>query len=103
MYLHRRPVRIAALAGLALSATASAQYAIDTSRPGTFTDISTTGTIVGNGDDNTYSFSSGVGNPLFPAGTVWACTNGFIASGATWCDSKSPRKPLISVREKSAS
>src|SRR5271169_6210371 len=83
MNRRRRPVSIAALAGLAFSATASAQYAIVTSQPGTFTDISTSGILVGNGDDNTFSFTTSIGNGLFPAGTIFACTNGFMASGAT--------------------
>ncbi len=77
------PRSLALLAGLAVSASASAQYAIVTNQPGSFTDISGTGTLVGNGDDNTYQFTSAVGNGLFPAGTIYACTNGFLSSGAT--------------------
>jgi hypothetical protein len=80
---HTKPLLLAALAGLALTAAASGQYAIVTNQPGTFTDISGTGTVVGNGDDSVFSFASSVGNGLFPAGTVFVSTNGILASGAS--------------------
>lgn len=74
---------VAAAAGLALSATANAQYEIVNSIAGTFTDISGTGTSLGSvSDDSVFSFSSSVGNALFPAGTVTVCSNGWLCAGS---------------------
>src|SRR5262249_61432692 len=78
-----RRLILAVCAGLAVSGAARAQYAIVTNQAGTFTDISGTGTLVGNGDDNVFSFASATGNGLFPAGTVFVSTNGVMALGAS--------------------
>jgi hypothetical protein len=65
-------------AGLALSSTALAQYSLSTAIPGTFTDISTTGTFLGGGDDASFptTVSAAVANAFFTAGTLNVCTNG---------------------------
>lgn len=76
---------IAVLAGAAGSA--SAQMSIVSNIPGNFIDISSTGTAVGNGDDAYFSWTSTVGNAAFPAGTVGACTNGFLCAGLTGASS----------------
>lgn len=77
-----------AILGLAM-AVGSAQGALSfvTNIPGTFVDISTTGTLVGNGDDNYFSWTSTVGNAAFPAGTVGADTNGFMVAGLATANS----------------
>jgi hypothetical protein len=72
------------LTALAMTAgSTQASLMIVNNIPGTFVDISTTGTQVGQGDDAYFSWTSAVGNPAFPAGTIGACTNGFMVAGLT--------------------
>src|SRR5262245_25342 len=76
-----RGLVLAAAAGLAVSA-ARAQFTIVNNQPGTFVDISGTGTAaVGVGDDTLHQFTTTVGNLIFPAGTITACSNGWVCAG----------------------
>src|SRR5262245_52333182 len=73
---------VTAAAGLALPIAAQAQFVIVDNVPGTFVDITATGTaITGVGDDTLHTFESSVGNTVFPAGFVTVCSNGFMCAG----------------------
>ena len=61
-------------------------FTMDCSIPGTFTDISATGTQIGSGDDNTFPFTSSVTNALITNANLYACTNGFISDSSTFAD-----------------
>jgi hypothetical protein len=65
--------------GLSLS-TAQAQFSIVNSIPGTFTDISATGTVVAFGDDSSQPFTSGITNALVTNPNLYASTNGNITT-----------------------
>ncbi len=81
MRKNRRSMIVAA-AGLAVSASAQAQYAIVDNQPGAFLDISQTGTAIqGAGDDTVHQITTSIGNQLFPAGTVTICSNGWMCAG----------------------
>src|SRR5258708_6723549 len=87
------PLAIAAFAGLALSATASAQYGVVNNLPGTFTEVRTIGTAITSGDDSSVAFTSSVTNALLNNTTaLFACTNGFISNVAnsTYTNSSLP-------------
>mgnify|MGYP001228342497 CR=1 FL=1 len=51
---------------------------------GTFTDISTTGTLITDGDDSVAPFVSSVTNALVTNPNLNACTNGFVSDSATY-------------------
>jgi len=71
-----RPVPLALCVFLAPSA--AAQLTIVTNLPGTFVDISTTGTPLSLGDDATVSVTTTIGNALLPAGTAVIGSNGAV-------------------------
>jgi len=66
------------LLALATSTVASAQLSIATNLPGTFTDISGTGTSLSLADDASASITTTVGNALLPAGSVAIGSNGAV-------------------------
>src|SRR5216117_2941571 len=72
-------------AGLEVTATAHAQFAVVTTQPGSFTDISGTGALVVTGDDQTapVTVSAAASNSAFPAGSIGVCTNGHVGYGNT--------------------
>src|SRR5262245_46648880 len=78
MTRHLRAFALAGAAGLAVSATARAQFTIVNNRPGTFTDISATGTAITSGDDSSAPFTSAVTNPLVTNASLFASTNGNV-------------------------
>jgi hypothetical protein len=81
----RNALLIAASAGLAVSGTASAQYGLVSSIPGTFTDISATGAvIISEGDDMSVPFVSGVTNALVTSPNLYASTNGNVTDAEFW-------------------
>ena len=63
-------------AALALAPAAAAQLSIVTNLPGTFVDISATGTALSLADDAEIDITTTVGNALLPAGTVRVGSNG---------------------------
>jgi len=71
---------LAAAAGMAVSSAAVAQFNMVTNIPGTFTDISGTGTVITTGDDSSVSFTSGVTNAAYPNANMFAATNGNITN-----------------------
>jgi hypothetical protein len=75
--------RLAGVAGLAVSASANAQFAFDGAIAGTFVDISGTGSLVITGDDASgpVTVSAAAANAAFVAGTLGACTNGHVGYG----------------------
>lgn len=64
--------------GIALGAPAGAQISIVGNLPGTFVDISATGTALDLGDDAEIDIITTVGNALLPAGTVRVGSNGGV-------------------------
>src|SRR5947207_12155596 len=74
--------RLAVLAVLGMAAGANAQ-AFVSNIPGTFTDISTTGTLIATGDDSSGAVTvpSAASNVYFPIGAGNACTNGHFGYG----------------------
>jgi len=82
----RGTMKLALLAGTSLAcSSASAQYLMNNSTPGTFTDISGTGTAIAlTGDDNVAAFTSSVTNSLVTSASMFVCTNGFISNSATY-------------------
>jgi hypothetical protein len=66
-----------------ISTTALAQYQILSNIPGTYLDITATGTYYNLGDDGTADITSAVGNGLFPAGSHRISNNGAVAWGST--------------------
>ena len=62
----------------ALEGAASAQLNIVSNLPGTFVDISTTGTPLSLTDDGEVDITTTVGNALLPAGTVRVGSNGAV-------------------------
>jgi hypothetical protein len=50
--------------------------------PGTFTDISATGTVITSGDDVSAPFTSGVTNALVTTPNLFACTNGMVTDAS---------------------
>lgn len=77
---------IASLAGLTVASAAMGQLSISavSNIPGTFVDISSTGTSIGTiTDDFQGIFTTTVGNQIFPAGQVVASNNGWAATGFT--------------------
>jgi hypothetical protein len=81
----KMPVKrvLAALASGALAAAASAQLSIVNNIPGTFLDISGTGTALGLGDDTLANITTTVGNSVFAAGTHRVANNGLVALSNT--------------------
>lgn len=82
--LSRRLLQAAA-AGVVVSAAALAQggpspYVIVNNQPGTFTDISATGTVITAGDDSSMPFTSGVTNALVTTPNLYASTNGNVTA-----------------------
>src|SRR4051812_1828922 len=71
---------LAAVAGMAVSSTAVAQFNTVTNIPGTFTDISATGITIATGDDAAGAFTSSVTNAVFPVASVFGATNGYISN-----------------------
>lgn len=70
-----------AVVGLAMATTgANAQLSIVNNLPGTFMDISGTGTFIDSTDDSEHTITSTVGNNAFPAGMVRIGNNGAVAS-----------------------
>ena len=63
---------------LALTSAASAQLTIVDTIPGTFIDISGTGTALGLGDDGEADIATTVGNSIFGAGTARVGNNGAV-------------------------
>jgi hypothetical protein len=73
-----------AVVGSALATTAaSAQLSITNALPGTFVDISGTGTALNLGDDTSANITTVIGNTLFAAGTHRVGNNGTFALGST--------------------
>lgn len=75
----------AAGAGLLIAAASVAQsgpWFLVSDRPGTFTDISATGTVITSGDDASVSFTSAVTNDLVTTPTLFASTNGVITAAS---------------------
>jgi hypothetical protein len=99
--IHCTRVRLTALlAGLAASAAAYAQpFQIVTNLPGSFTDISATGTLITTGDDSSVAFISSVTNALVTTPNVFACTNGNITSTvfATFTNAPLPQAPSFGL------
>jgi hypothetical protein len=82
----RGTMSLALLAGTSLAcSTASAQYVMNNSSPGTFTDISATGTHILDAinDDGIATFTSSVTNTLVPSASLQACVNGWIANAGS--------------------
>src|SRR5262249_22585312 len=69
-----------------LAGAASAQYPFVTNIPGSFVDISTSGTLVITGDDNSAPVNVALGTPnvAFPNGTLNVCTNGHAGYGTAF-------------------
>jgi hypothetical protein len=63
-------------AALALAPAATAQLSIVSNLPGTFVDISATGTPLSLADDAEVDITTTIGNALLPAGTVRVASNG---------------------------
>jgi len=59
-----------------------ANYTLSTAIPGTFADISSTGTALGTGDDQSFAFSSAVTNALLTSASLFASTNGVVSETA---------------------
>ena len=83
-----KTVVLASLAGLALASVASAQISIVNNIPGSFVDITGTGTSLGlNGDDSSAALAvpAGFGNAVLAAGAGVVSTNGRynLAPGST--------------------
>jgi hypothetical protein len=76
-------LKLATLAGLALSSSALAQFSIVNNLPGSYVDIITPGqaTYYNLGDDGFVDITTTVGNALLPAGTHRITNNGAIAWG----------------------
>ena len=74
-------VRFLGFLSLCLLATVASGQTITNAYPGTFVDISSTGTAITQSDDSTHTIVTTVGNGLFPAGTVTIDANGHVASG----------------------
>jgi hypothetical protein len=73
-----RKLTLVLAAGLLVFGVAQAQYPMVNSIPGTFIDISGTGTPLNPGDDSSTLITTSVGNPLLPAGSVYVCSNGHL-------------------------
>ncbi len=74
---------LSVVAACVFATVASAQVAITNALPGSFVDISTTGTaIAGAGDDTAHGITTTVGNDMFPAGPVTITSNGYIVAAA---------------------
>jgi hypothetical protein len=73
-----------------------AVYKFQTNLPGTFTDISATGSVITSGDDSSVAFTSGVTNALLPSASLFASTNGNITnlSFATFTNAALPVSTL---------
>src|SRR5436190_20199432 len=83
MTKQRHMLAAAASAGLAISMAAGvarAQFAIVTNQPGSFTDISTTGTAITSGDDSSVAFATSVTNALVTSPTLYGSTNGVLSN-----------------------
>jgi hypothetical protein len=74
--MNRGYVACVVVAGLA--AAGQAQVQIVNNLPGSFTDISATGTYYNLGDDSTQTLTTAVGNAAFPAGSITIANNGFV-------------------------
>lgn len=61
---------------------ARGQLSLVKTLPGTYTDISATGTLIPLGDDDSATVSTPFGNLVFPAGDIVISNNGGIAFGA---------------------
>ena len=57
-------------------------YTLSTGIPGVFADISSTGTALGTGDDQSFAFTSAVTNALITNSSLFASTNGVISEAA---------------------
>ena len=68
---------------LALAPSAAAQLTLVTNLPGTFVDISATGTPLSLLDDAEVDITTTLGNALLPAGTVRVGANGGFKSGTS--------------------
>lgn len=71
-----------ALLGMVASTHADV-LSIVTDRPGTFTDISGSGTFIDSTDDSEHNIVTTVGNTAFPAGNVRIGNNGVALAGVT--------------------
>ena len=69
---------IGLVAVVLLAVGAYAQYPMVDNIPGTFIDISGTGTALHAGDDTSTAIITTIGNALLPAGTVYVCSNGHL-------------------------
>ena len=81
MKLHAHAITLAAIG--TLTAASHAQVRIVDTLPGTFIDISSTGTPLALTDDGEASFTSTVGNAVIPAGTVRVAANGGARFGTS--------------------
>src|SRR3954468_22245207 len=76
----RKTLAVLAIAGLA--SAASAQLSIVSNLPGTYQDISGTGTLIaGMGDDTPAQLSNSIGNVLFPV-NGWVQSNGSMGGAS---------------------
>lgn len=75
-----RAAPVAALWVAALAAQSPSSFLLVNNLPGTFTDISTTGVVLGSGDEGSFGFTSGVTNALVPSPTLFANTNGLLTA-----------------------
>lgn len=64
--------------GLALAGAAQAQVTIVNNIPGSFQDISSTGTFFNLVDDNSTTVTTTLGNAAFPAGPMTISNNGYV-------------------------
>ncbi len=70
---------------LTVLASAASAQSFNSALPGSFVDISLTGgtAFIGAGDDTMHTFTSTIGNSLFPAGAIAVSSNGVALSGAS--------------------
>jgi hypothetical protein len=76
--MRNRTTGLAAGLALSLAPSAAAQLTLVSNLPGTFVDISGTGTPLSLGDDAEVDIATTIGNPLLPAGIVRVGSNGAV-------------------------